>query len=181
MFYLLNLVLNVVLRFLFFSLGINSLNVFLPDNKRDTMIQQLESWQFRGGSRIFLGGGALVSCSTSTPINHIVFFFFCRIPVLLENRKSSQGGVRTPCTLPCHFYFSPRDRLRSILGLICGLGSFKVGDHLRYCTVQLASGSELKDYESRHTSEMKITVRQFILEPPQQPRPQGFSQNDLNK
>ena len=29
----------------------------------------------RGGSRIFLGGGALVSCSTSTPINHIVFFF----------------------------------------------------------------------------------------------------------
>ena len=23
----------------------------------------------------FLGGGALVSCSTSTPINHIVFFF----------------------------------------------------------------------------------------------------------
>ena len=28
----------------------------------------------RGGSRIFLGGGVLVSCSTSTPINHIVFF-----------------------------------------------------------------------------------------------------------
>ena len=51
----------------------------------------------------FLGGGALVSCSTSTPINHIVFFFFffCRIPVVLENRRSSQGvGLRTPCTLP---------------------------------------------------------------------------------
>ena len=49
----------------------------------------------------FLGGGALVSCSTSTPINHIVFF--CRIPVVLENRRSSQkggGGVRTTCTLP---------------------------------------------------------------------------------
>ena len=48
----------------------------------------------------FLGGGALVSCCTSTPINHIVFF--CRIPVVLENRRSSQrgGGVRTPCTLP---------------------------------------------------------------------------------
>ena len=28
----------------------------------------------KGGSRIFLGGGALVSCSTSTTINHIVFF-----------------------------------------------------------------------------------------------------------
>ena len=38
----------------------------------------------------FLGGGAIVSCSTSTPINHIVFF--CRIPVVLENRKSSRGG-----------------------------------------------------------------------------------------
>ena len=37
----------------------------------------------------FLGGGALVSCSTSTPINHI--FFFCRIPVVLENRRSSRG------------------------------------------------------------------------------------------
>ena len=39
----------------------------------------------------FLGGGALVSCSTSTPINHIVFFF-CRIPVVLEIRRSSRGG-----------------------------------------------------------------------------------------
>ena len=40
----------------------------------------------------FLGGGALVSFSTSTPINHKVFFFFCRIPVVLENRRSSQEG-----------------------------------------------------------------------------------------
>ena len=48
----------------------------------------------------FLGGGALVSCSTSTPINHIVFFFFRGTPVVLENRRSSQVGVRTPCTLP---------------------------------------------------------------------------------
>ena len=24
----------------------------------------------------FLGGGALISCSTSTPINHILFFFW---------------------------------------------------------------------------------------------------------
>ena len=39
----------------------------------------------------FLGGGALVSCSTSTTINHIVFFFG-RIPVVLENPRSSQGG-----------------------------------------------------------------------------------------
>ena len=53
----------------------------------------------------FLGGVAFVSCSTSTPINHIVFYFsFCRIPVVLENHRSSQGGgggrgVRSPCTL----------------------------------------------------------------------------------
>ena len=39
----------------------------------------------------FLGGGALVSFSTSTPINHIVFFFG-RIPVVLENRRSSRRG-----------------------------------------------------------------------------------------
>ena len=49
----------------------------------------------------FLGGRTLVSCSTSTPRNHIVFSFG-RIPVVLENRRSSQGGVRTPCTLPLH-------------------------------------------------------------------------------
>ena len=40
----------------------------------------------------FLGGGALVSCSTSTPINHRI----CRIQVVLENRKSSGGEVCTP-------------------------------------------------------------------------------------
>ena len=45
---------------------------------------------FWGRSRIFFGGGALVSCATSTPINHIVFF--CRIPVVLKNHRSSQGG-----------------------------------------------------------------------------------------
>ena len=45
----------------------------------------------RADPGFFLGGGALVSCSTSTPINHIVFFF-CRIPVVLENRRSSRGG-----------------------------------------------------------------------------------------
>ena len=49
----------------------------------------------------FFAGGAPVSCSTSTPINHIVFFFD-RIPVVLENRRSSWGGGggRGGCTLP---------------------------------------------------------------------------------
>ena len=61
-------------------------------------------WQIDNGFSgahpgFFLGGGALVSCSTSTPINHSLFF--CRIPVVLENRRSSWGGgVHTPCTLP---------------------------------------------------------------------------------
>ena len=49
----------------------------------------------------FLGGGALVSYSTSTPVNHIGFsFFFCRIPVVLENRGSSQGGGAHPLHPP---------------------------------------------------------------------------------
>ena len=58
----------------------------------------LYNWPYSGADPgFFLGGGAPVSCSTSTPINHI--FFLCRIPVVLENRRSSQGGARTPCTL----------------------------------------------------------------------------------
>ena len=54
----------------------------------------------RGGSRIFFrrgGGGALVSCSTSTLIIH---FFFCRIPVALENRRSYRGGGCAPLHSP---------------------------------------------------------------------------------
>ena len=55
----------------------------------------------RGGSRIFLRRGCtrlLPYFNTNKPHS----FFFCRIPVVLENRRSSQGGgeVRTPCTLP---------------------------------------------------------------------------------
>ena len=55
----------------------------------------------RGGSRIFFRMGCTRLLLSSTPINYIVFFF-CRIPVVLENRRSSQGegGVRIPCTLP---------------------------------------------------------------------------------
>ena len=55
---------------------------------------------FRGGSRIFFRRGCtrlLLYFNTNKPHSS---FFFCRIPVALENRRSSQGGVRTPCTLP---------------------------------------------------------------------------------
>ena len=52
----------------------------------------------------FLGGGALVSCSTSTPINHIVFFSqntsCIRKPQIVSGGRRGGGGVRTPCTLP---------------------------------------------------------------------------------
>ena len=49
----------------------------------------------------FLGGGAVVSCSASTPINHIVFFF-AEYQLYLKTAGHLRGGgrVRTPCTLP---------------------------------------------------------------------------------
>ena len=57
---------------------------------------------YRGGSRIFFRRGCtrlLLYFSTNKPHR----FFFGRIPVVLDNRRSSRGGgegVRTPCTLP---------------------------------------------------------------------------------
>ena len=48
----------------------------------------------------FLGGGALVSFSTSTPINHIVFFWQNTSCIRKPQVISGRGGVRTPCTLP---------------------------------------------------------------------------------
>ena len=48
----------------------------------------------------FLGGGALVSRSTSTPINHIVFFLQSTSCIRKPQVISGGGGVRTPCTLP---------------------------------------------------------------------------------
>ena len=55
--------------------------------------------QCRGGSRIFFRRGCtplLLYFNTNKPHS-----FFCRIPVVLENRRSPQGeGVRTPSTLP---------------------------------------------------------------------------------
>ena len=59
-----------------------------PKNDNSLLLNTLTSAGADPG--FFLGGGALVSCSTSTPINHMVFFY--RIPVVLENRRSSRGG-----------------------------------------------------------------------------------------
>ena len=35
----------------------------------------------------FFGAGALVSCSTSTPINHIVFFFLQNTSCIIDHRN----------------------------------------------------------------------------------------------
>ena len=40
----------------------------------------------------FLGGGALVSCSTSTPINHIVLFFFAEYQLYQKTAGHLRGG-----------------------------------------------------------------------------------------
>ena len=41
----------------------------------------------------FLGGGALVVCSTSTPINHIVFFFLAEYQLYQKTAGHLRGGV----------------------------------------------------------------------------------------
>ena len=48
----------------------------------------------------FLGGGALVCCSTSTPINHMVFLFLQNTSCIRKRQViSGGGGGCTPCTL----------------------------------------------------------------------------------
>ena len=50
----------------------------------------------RGGSRIFFRRGCtrlLLYFNTNKPL---IYIFFCRIPVVLENRRSSQGGGCAP-------------------------------------------------------------------------------------
>ena len=57
---------------------ISDLNVFKKTIKpfKDFQSDRIQRC-YRSGADpgFFLGGGALVSCYTSTPINHIVFFF----------------------------------------------------------------------------------------------------------
>ena len=54
-------------------------NASVTHNESDTIVQSTEREEVSASAGadpgLFLGGGALVSCSTSTPINHIVFFF----------------------------------------------------------------------------------------------------------
>ena len=46
----------------------------------------------RADPGFFLGGGALVSCSTSKPINHIVFFFLQNASCIRKPQVISRGG-----------------------------------------------------------------------------------------
>ena len=52
----------------------------------------------RADPGIFLGGGALVSCSTSTPINHIVFFL--QNTSCIRNPQVISGGGEGGCAPP---------------------------------------------------------------------------------
>ena len=47
---------------------------------------------YRGEPRIFFRGGELVSCSTSTPINHIVFFSLQNTSCIRKPQVISRGG-----------------------------------------------------------------------------------------
>ena len=69
-------------------------------NTKTSRQPKLQRVWIRGRSRIFLGGGSLVSCSTSTPINHIVFFWQNTSCFRKPQVISGGWGVRTPCTLP---------------------------------------------------------------------------------
>ena len=61
----------------------------------------IQSQRFlRGGSRIFLGGGTLVSCSTSTPINHIVSFFLQNTSCIRKPQVISGGEGVNPLHPP---------------------------------------------------------------------------------
>ena len=67
--------------FVCFCLPTKHLGVVMNSLKRVRAFQIELAFESAGADPgFFLGGGALVSCSASTPINHIVFF--CRIPVV---------------------------------------------------------------------------------------------------
>ena len=70
------------------------------NNSHNTAIVIIKTLKQGRIQDFFIGGGALVSCSTSTPIKHIVFFLqntsCIRKPQVIPGGR----GVRTPCTLP---------------------------------------------------------------------------------
>ena len=59
-------------------------------------------WYSGADPGFFLGRGALVSCSTSTPINHIVFFLFLQNTICIGKLQviSGGGGCTPPAPSP---------------------------------------------------------------------------------
>ena len=69
---------------------------FLPQGQTLTAEYYINN-KFRGESRMFFRRGALISCSTSTPINHIVFL---QNTSCIRKPQVISVGVLTPCPLP---------------------------------------------------------------------------------
>ena len=100
---------------------------------------------YRGGSRIFFGRGCsrlLLYFNTNKPHR----FFFCRIPVVLENGRSSHGGggggggprppPPPPCTLPLDpplvlYKIKCCDCQANFIGETCRNLSSRLADHKR--------------------------------------------------
>ena len=61
----------------------------VAENLNRTLRLNGKCFWFRGG--FFLGGGVLVSCSTSTPINHIVFSFW-QNTICIRKPQAISGG-----------------------------------------------------------------------------------------
>ena len=88
--------------------------------------ERIQDFFRRGCTRL------LLYFNTNKPHN-----FFCRIPVVLENRRSSQGwgGIRTPCTLPLDPPLSPTDASP----IFSSLRIFRVKGHTTSINVQIFS------------------------------------------
>ena len=90
----------------------NNLTAYRKDQNCETsLIGLVERWKQAVDNRNVVGvlstAGEVQNFFYEGVHSSLVYFntnkphsFFCRIPVALENRRSSQGGVRTPCTLP---------------------------------------------------------------------------------
>ena len=83
----------------------NSTHTLLSAQMKNLNVRLLLNLNFYGlkagaDPGFFLGGGALVSCSTSTPINHS--FFLQNTSCIRKPQVISGGGgvERTPCTFP---------------------------------------------------------------------------------
>ena len=98
----------------------------------------------------FLGGGAVVSWSTSTPINHIVFFFFWQNTSSIRKPQVISGGtVRIPCTLPLH---SPLNMLWTL--------AFK---HQGTCSISNFQVTQSFCFKSKLSAKLLIWKRLLII------------------